>query len=117
MMKRLTTNVIGVDQGDVVLFSDYEHNGVMWTGEGPRQTRAYVTFAEPFTAPPAVRVGLTLWDFSNGSNTRADITAEDISETGFAILFRTWGDTRIARVRVGWQAIGALRDDENWDIG
>lgn len=116
MMKRFNTHAIGIDQGDVVLFSDFQHDGVMWAGEGPRQTRAYVVFAEPFIAPPAVRVGLTLWDFSNESNTRADITAEDVSETGFAILFRTWGDTRIARVRVGWQAIGPRRDEEEWDV-
>ena len=116
MMKRLHSYVIGIDQGDVALFSDYEHDGVMWTGEGPRQTRSNVVFSEPFTAPPSVRVGLTLWDFSNGSNTRADITAEDVTATGFGILFRTWGDTRIARVRVGWQAIGPLRDDDEWDV-
>jgi H-type lectin domain len=115
-MQRFKAYQIGIDQGDVVLFSDFQHDGVMWTGEGSRQARAYVQFSEPFIAAPAVRVGLTLWDFSNTTNTRADVTAEDVTETGFAILFRTWGDTRIARVRVGWQAIGPLRDDEQWEV-
>ena len=116
-MKRLKSNCVGIDQGEVVLFSDFEHDGVMWKGEGPRQTRAYVQFSDTFSEVPAVRVGLTMWDMSNAANARADITAEDVTEKGFAILFRTWGDTKVARVRVNWQAIGPLQDDEVWDLG
>ena len=116
-MKRFKSSCIGIDQGEVVLFSDFEHDGVMWTGEGPRQTRAYVQFSDTFLDIPAVRVGLTMWDMSNAANARADITAEDVTQKGFAILFRTWGDTKVARVRVNWQAIGPLQDDEVWDLG
>lgn len=115
-MKRLNSNAIGIDQGEVVLFSDFEHDGVMWTGTGPRQTRGFVTFSEAFAAPPAVRVALTMWDMSSQANARADISSEDVTLTGFAIVFRTWGDTRVARVRVGWQAIGPLADTEQWDL-
>ncbi len=115
-MKKLRDHMIGIDQGEIVLFSDYEHNGSMWTGEGPRQARATIQFSEPFLEAPAVRVGFTMWDMSNGANARADITTEDVTETGFGILFRTWGDTKIARVRVGWQAIGQVRDEDEWDI-
>lgn len=109
-------HTIGIDQGDVVLFSDFEQDGLMWTGEGAREARAQIKFSEPFIAPPAVRAGLTMWDISHNTNARVDITTEDVSETGFVILFRTWGDTRIARVRVGWQAIGPVRDEDDWDI-
>lgn len=115
-MKRLNSNSIGIDQGEVVLFSDFEHDGMMWKGEGPRQARAYVTFSDSFVEPPVVRVSLSMWDMSNAANARADITAEDVTAKGFAILFRTWGDTRVARVRVNWQAIGSLGDDEVWDV-
>ena len=41
---------------------------------------------------------------------RADLTAENVSEKGFHLVFRTWGDTRVARVRADWLAIGAVRD-------
>ena len=99
-MKRMRNHLIGVDHGDVVLFSDFEHDGVMWTGEGARQTRALVEFSERFRSKPAVQVNLSMWDISNGSNARADVQAEDITEEGFAIVFRTWGDTKVARVRV-----------------
>lgn len=116
-MKRIRTSALGVDQGDVVLFSDFEQNGLMWTGSGARQARGQIRFAEPFLEPPSVRVGLTMFDMSNGSNLRADVQAEDVTETGFAIVFRTWSDSKIARVRVGWQAIGPIRDEDDWDVG
>lgn len=115
-MKKLRTQTIGIDEGDVVLFSDFESGGPMWTGDGPREVRAQVAFAEPFVAPPSVRVALTMWDMSNATNARADVAAEDVDKSGFAILFRTWGDTHVARVRVGWQAIGPLRDDDIWEV-
>ena len=114
-MKRFAGHRIGVDQGEVVL-SDFETGGPLWAGEGRRHVRAYVHFTEAFAAVPAVQVALAMWDISNGANARADVSAEDVGAEGFAILFRTWGDTRVARVRVGWTAIGPVRDDEDWDV-
>jgi hypothetical protein len=115
-MKKFGSHKIGIDQGDVVLFSDFEHNGVMWTGDGARVSRAHVRFSEPYTTSPSVRVGLSMWDISNNTNARIDIATEDVTESGFSIVFRTWGDTKVARVRVGWQAIGPVRDSDDWDI-
>lgn len=115
-MKRLRNHLIGIDQGDVVLFSDFEHDGIMWTGEGPRQTRAYVHFSESFRSAPAVRVVMTMWDMSRETNSRADVQDEDVTEEGFGIVFRTWGDTKVARVRIGWQAIGEVRQADEWDL-
>ncbi len=115
-MKRLRNHLIGVDHGEVVLFSDFEHDGVMWTGEGARQTRAHVEFSESFRAQPIVQVSLSMWDMASDTNARADVQSEDVTADGFAIVFRTWGDTRIARVRVAWQAIGEMRQVDEWDV-
>jgi len=115
-MKRLRNHLIGVDHGDVVMFSDFEHDGVMWSGDGPRQTRAHVEFSESFREPPVLQVHLSMWDMSSTANQRADVQAEDITPDGFAIMFRTWGDTKIARVRVAWQAIGEIRHVDDWDL-
>lgn len=115
-MKRLNSHVIGIDQGDVVLFSDFEDEGEMWSGTGPRMRMHSVTFSEPFTAPPAVMVSMTMFDMSSSTNSRADVQAENTTAFGFDIVFRTWEDTKIARVRVGWQAIGALVNEDTWDI-
>ncbi len=115
-MRRLRNHLIGIDQGEVILFSDFQSDGEMWVGEGDRRTRTYVSFSEPFRGPPAVSVGPTMWDISNSGNARMDLGAEDVTDEGFAILFQTWGDTRIARIRVGWQAIGELRHVDDWDL-
>lgn len=115
-MRRISRHAIGVQQGDTVLFSDYEQDGEMWTGEGQRQTRVYVAFSDKFRETPVVHVSLTMWDVSHSANARMDVQAEDVSETGFAIVFRTWADTQVARVRVGWMAIGAVTDDDDWEL-
>lgn len=46
---------------------------------------------------------------------RMDFFAEDITATGFRAVFKTWGDTKIARLQMAWQAIGEVADpDELW---
>lgn len=115
-MQRIASNRIGVDQGSSILFSDFEDGGKMWTGHGPREARKSILFAEPFKVPPVVTVGISMWDLDQKSNQRSDIAAERITETGFDIVFKTWGDTRVARIRADWVAFGAVKDDEDWEI-
>lgn len=115
-MRKFAGHLIGVDQGDAVLFSDFEHDGEMWSGDGPRLNRKAIVFSEAFQNAPSVTVSLSMWDMSNSANMRADVQAENVTTKGFDIVFRTWGDTQVARVRVAWQAIGAVGDDEAWDI-
>lgn len=115
-MRRLNSGVVGIDHGDVVLFSDFEDDGAMWRGEGPRQSSASVTFSQPYLNPPHVQVSISMWDISNSSNTRADVQAENVTKTGFDIVFRTWADTQVARVRVAWTAMGELPNDDGWEL-
>lgn len=116
VMKRMGANSLGILQGTRVLFSDFATDGPMWTGNGDRESRFHITFPEAFRAAPAVMVGISLWDMDHRTNMRADLTAENITETGFHLVFRTWGDTRIARIRADWTALGPLRDEDDWDI-
>lgn len=88
----------------------------MWVGTGPRISRNQVSFSERFKSVPAVNVGLTMWDMDSTPNARMDITAESVNEDGFDLVFRTWGDTRVARVREKWMAFGELRDADEWDL-
>jgi hypothetical protein len=115
-MQRLGSHAIGIDQGSLVLFSDYLDGGAMWTAEGPRELRRLVEFSETFRAPPAVQVTLSMWDIDQMHNGRMDISADMITGEGFVIVFRTWGDTRVARVRADWMAIGALRGEDDWEV-
>ncbi len=115
-MRRLTSHLTGIDRGSLVLFSDYQDGGAMWTGQGPRELRKVVTFSEPFLAEPAVQVSLSMWDMDQKTNQRADISAEMVNLEGFVIVFRTWGDTRVARVRADWIAIGEVKSEEDWEL-
>ncbi|MFC3117585.1 H-type lectin domain-containing protein [Jhaorihella thermophila] len=51
-----------------------------------------------------------------GAPIRAELVAENITPQRFEIVFRTWADTRVARLRVAWMAIGELADDNDWDV-
>jgi hypothetical protein len=115
-MRRFSSHLLGVDQGSIVLFSDYQDGGAMWTGDGPRELRRQVQFKEPFLTLPVVQVTLSMWDMDQKTNQRADISAEAVSPEGFAIVFRTWGDTRVARVRSDWLAMGEVKGEDDWDI-
>ena len=115
-MKSLRSRLIGIDQGSTVLFSSFENDCEMWTGRGQRERRCRVKFTEPFRTAPNVQTSISLWDMDASTVIRADIAAEAITEDGFDLVFRTWGDTRVARARIGWMAIGELSDEDDWDV-
>jgi hypothetical protein len=115
-MKRLQNHLLGVDQGSVVMFSDFENGGTMWTGQGPRMTRKKINFGERYRSPPAVHVAMSMWDMDHNKNNRADLKAEQVTEEGFDLVFRTWGDSRVARVRADWMSLGELRHADEWDL-
>jgi H-type lectin domain len=113
---RIRTGSVAVLQGTHVLFSDFADGGLMWTGQGAREKRVAVSFDHAFVEPPAVMIGISMWDMDHKTNSRVDISAEAVTTMGFEIVFRTWGDSRIARVRATWSAIGAVADEDNWDV-
>ena len=116
-MKRISSPILGIDSGDVVLFSDYEDGGEMWTGRGQRERRRHIKFSDAYAKPPAVQLSISMWDVDTGTTIRSDLSAESVTKNGFDMVFRTWGDTRIARVRIAWTSIGELPDEDAWDVG
>lgn len=115
-MKRFPIGSLGIQQGSTVLFSDFSHGGEMWTGEGPRESRTAMQFDAKFREPPVVHVSITMWDMDHQTNARADLVAETVTTEGFDLVFRTWSDSRIARIRADWMAMGPVRDDDDWDV-
>ena len=115
-MRKLNSNKIGVDSGLAHGFSDFADDGEMWSGKGKRLRRVDVEFSESFLSPPVVHLGFAMWDISNAANTRVELAAEDITATGFTAVFQTWGDTKVARMRANWMAIGEVADEEIWDV-
>lgn len=115
-MKRFSTRAIGAQQGSRILFSDFADGGQMWAGRGQREVRHTIRFDEAFADLPVVSLSISMWDMDRDSNARGDLSAENVTEAGFELVFKTWGDTRIARLRTEWLAIGSIRDDDNWDV-
>ncbi|MTH78555.1 H-type lectin domain-containing protein [Paracoccus aestuariivivens] len=114
-MRRFDNYAVGVTNGTADMFSAFEDSGPMWTGEGPRLEIKEIHFDQPFAEAPTVQVGLAMWDIGVNANQRVDIKATQITTEGFRVEFRTWGDTRVARVRVNWLAIGPLRHHDDFD--
>ena len=115
-MKRLEKKQIGIDQGEIVLFSDYESGGDMWTGDGDRICRHSIRSTEAYRSAPSVQCALSMWDIDKATNARVEVSAEKITKTGFEVVFRTWADTHIARARVRWMSIGELADEDDWEL-
>ena len=115
-MKRISTASLGIAQGSSLLFSDFADGGPMWTAQGHRESRTPITFPTPFRHPPAVIVGISLMDLDHNTNTRTEILAESVTIIGFEIVFRTWGDTRVARIRAEWTAMGTVLGEDEWEV-
>ncbi|SLN23068.1 H-type lectin domain-containing protein [Ruegeria meonggei] len=115
-MKIFTTHPVGIDQGEAVLFSEFSDGGDMWTGEGTRERSSTVVFSQPFRSVPAVQISVSLWDVDTTSALRAEVAAKDVTPEGFNAVFRTWSDTRIARIRIAWTAIGEVAHEDDWEI-
>ncbi|WP_331435174.1 H-type lectin domain-containing protein [Paracoccus halophilus] len=113
-LKRFGHAAVGVSTGETEIFSAFESDGPMWSGTGTRSESRHVRFPHPFLEPPCVQVALSMWDIDCNANQRADIQAIEIAEDGFVLRFSTWGDTRVARVRARWMAIGPVRYEEDW---
>ncbi len=116
VMMRFGPASVGVDRGAEILFSACDDGGEMWTGSGPRIVRKRLTFSEPFVDAPVVHVALGMWDTDRDSNQRLDVYADRITAASFEIVFRTWGDSRVARVRAEWFAIGPVAHEGDFDV-
>ncbi|WP_114966331.1 H-type lectin domain-containing protein [Alkalilacustris brevis] len=115
-MRVFDAQALGVEQGAVMLFTDFRDNGPMWAGSGEREVRRRVAFSRPFFALPSVSAHIGLWDTDSQTNLRADLTVENVAKDGFELVFRTWADTRIARLRADWMAIGPVPHPDNWEV-
>ena len=80
-------------------------------GTIPVELRATISF-EVELAPSGAEGSPPQW----GKLLRACAVAETITKDGFDLVFRTWGDTRVARVRLAWLAVGELRQVDEWDL-
>ena len=72
----------------MLLFSDFEDGGDMWSGQGDRERWMPVEFSEPFKSVPTVFITLELLDLHSGANHRTVTVAENVTHTGFDAVLR-----------------------------
>lgn len=88
------------------LFNHVDDNGPMWADDGDREVRLKLRFATSFQRPPHITLGISGMDSSCAQNLRFSLSTDAVTSESFVIVFKTWGDTRIARTSVNWSAIG-----------
>lgn len=109
LVKQQTTSpLVGVQvvTSSGELFNHVDDNGPMWSGDGDREVRYKVRFKAAFQRPPHITLGVSGMDSSCAQNLRFSLLADTVTAVGFEIVFKTWGDTKIARTSVNWSAIG-----------
>ncbi len=66
-----------------------------------------VFFDTPFSAPPAVHLGVTGFDIDQCSSSRLSLTAVNVTGSGFQAQLRTWRSSRVYSVDFNWMAVGS----------
>jgi hypothetical protein len=63
-----------------------------------------------------VTVGISTWDTGGDTNQRADLRAAAVPAARFERVVRPWGDSRVARIRADWMALGELPAGDDWQL-
>ncbi|MEJ2590275.1 MAG: H-type lectin domain-containing protein [Candidatus Thiodiazotropha sp.] len=93
-----------------LVLDQYADGWVLADSDGAAESRSFsqrVAFDFPFSFVPLVHVGLAGFDIDHCDSARLSVTAEAISNDGFTLVIRTWRQTRIYRVEIGWLALGS----------
>lgn len=80
---------------------------------GARESRQAPDFADAFSGGPDLRVGLAKRDIGSRTDPRTDPVAGKAKRRAIALVFRTRGDTRIARTLADRRASGPVREAED----
>lgn len=77
-------------------------------GTGTRKSIKHVTFDPPFKKPPKIVVGLRLVDYKSGqsklSAQKFSVYPENITKSGFDMVFQTWCDNQVWALTATWLA-------------
>jgi len=74
-------------------------------GNGDREFNTLVPFKSAFKSPPHVALAISGIDSSGDSNHRILVYPKEVTNEGFIIELKTWGDSTIFMITVNWFAI------------
>ena len=95
--------------GGEITSANYSVNPNTWTllsGSGERKFTTHVDFKEAYKKTPIVALSLSGMDALNTANTRMSVTPTNVTEKGFDVEYKTWGNSQIWAVFVNWTAFG-----------
>lgn len=95
-----------VQTGTYLADNRISNYSLAYGGELERTHEIFVRFQKPYLEKPEIITSVTVYDGSRDSNTRFEIKTKDVSKTGFTIVARTWGGTKIFAIGGTWMAIG-----------
>lgn len=75
-------------------------------GEGQRTHASAIGFARGSATTPRVVLGVNGLDAEIHTDTRFNVSARNVSRDGVDLCIRTWGDTKVLAIEVGWLAHG-----------
>ena len=98
-----------VETGTLMIKSDR-----IWTLDKPSgcgghrgDKRRRVDFAESFSSPPQIALGLTTFDLvDTGGDYRIWLSVEEVTPDFFTYTFTTWCDTALSLAKANWIAGG-----------
>ena len=82
-------------------------NWTLLNGTGDRYFDRFVPFQVALSAPPMIHVNLAAVDADKTFNLRVDVSAINVTLTGFTLRMHTWADTRLYEVKATWIAMTA----------
>lgn len=79
----------------------------LYGGSGDRYSTTHVSFGTDFNTLPTISTAIAEFDIINtGGNYRLELITQNVTTSGFDVVFHTWGDSSIYGARAQWTAIG-----------
>jgi len=99
-------NAVIFDSGNI--WKGYT-NDTDWNLNKDSGSRTYIVkidFKKTFKQIPTVEVSLKMIDVWNGAGSRVSISSQNVTDTGFDLVFHTWSDTIVYAIGATWIAYG-----------
>ena len=96
---------IAIESGNV-MDSALSPSWNLSSGTELRSHKVQISFQQKFSQKPQVVLGLNHIDVTNDAGNRLQAVAEDITTSGFVLVFYTWADTKVWGAGASWFAYG-----------
>lgn len=93
-------------QGGRIEVTEYTPGYGLHTGSGERYFTTWVPFGRNYSSAPTVLVSLSKFNMLGSRNTCLDVYPQNISNSGFELVYHTWWDCTVYLVAATWVSYG-----------